>query len=132
MTDDERDHDFEVYADKLSKLRPGDIGILSNINDAKTNRDIKAKDTGFASEIPSVSEVSESFHLDAHHLMGAIDRLETNELVQVVHQNLQVTRVPGVWFDPASGGLGISRYSVAPTILGVDLLQHVVSIDRED
>jgi len=130
MTDEEWDHDFEHYAQKLSKLRSGDLVVLSHINRLMIERDKAAMGSGVSSQFPSVSQVSEYSHLDKRELMGTVDRLEVNELVQVVHQNMQFTRVPGVWFDPSSGGISIRSYQIAPTVLGTELLGHIVGLDQ--
>ena len=129
MTDDEWDHDYEEYAHKLSRLRPKDITLLDTINSRMKTKSNLAEGTGFAPEIPRVSEVAEGLGMSNLELMGIIDRLEITGLVQVIHENLQYARGPGVWFDPESGGLEVSRYSVAPTVLGLELLQHVSSIN---
>lgn len=125
MTEDEWGHDFETYAEKLSKLRSGDIAILRSI--------AEANDAGLASGFVSVSRISEVYRLSPHQLMGAIDRLEKNELAQVVYdlgtQNVQSTRSPGVWFDGVSGGIDTQRHLVAPTVLGTELLCHIDDIE---
>ena len=89
-----------------------------------------AQGTGFAPEIPRVSEFAEGLEMSNLELMGTIDRLEITGLVQVKHQNVQFARDPGVWFEPESGGHGLLRYSVAPTVLGINLFQQVASINK--
>lgn len=125
MTEDEWDHDFEAYAEKLSTLRPGDISILALI--------VEVNDAGEATGFVSVSRVSELRALSEHQVMGAIDRLEKNELAQVVYDSAdmshQSNRAPGEWFCYVTNGINTAIYKVAPTVLGTELLHHVAALE---
>ena len=129
MTDDELDHNYEQYALNLSRLDSEDISVLSIINRAKQIRDENPGGSDFEAQIPQVSAIAEEFDLDPHELMGAIDRLEKNALVQViVLVSGYGERVPGIWVDRSALGIRISSFAVAPTALGIDLLHHIESL----
>lgn len=146
MTEDEWEHDYEEYARKLSALLPGDIRLLHAIYAAE--KDKYAREAGshgpennstFTPQSHRISEIAAIANLDGYKLMGAVDRLEENNLLQIrpfpksggvaVHPPQQDTRIPGLWFKGTA--VDISSFLAALTALGVELIEHVTDLEPQ-
>lgn len=93
MTDEEWDHDYEEYAQKLSMLQSGDIDMLRAIHEkTKHDAEVASTDSFIFLPLPDLMR-----HIDAPRIrvMDIVDRLEANGLLMVRTESGE--REPGDW-----------------------------------
>ena len=155
MTEEEWDHDYEEYARKLSLLQSGDIRVLRTVREnsrlfsdpslmpvaflAEGSARTYADRSGKQRTIARLDYLAESSEMARWELMGAIDRLAENDLL--LRQNLdsedgRTRRQAGGWpfvmgDDPVLT-LDLDAVGVAPTPLGIALLQHIADLEPLD
>ena len=155
MTEEEWDHDYEEYARKLSLLQSGDIRVLRTVREnSRLFGDLSLIPVAFLAEgsartyadrlgkqrtITRLDYLAESSEMARWELMGAIDRLAENDLL--LRQNLdsedggtgkQAGGWPFVMGDDPVLTLDLDAVGVAPTPLGIALLQHIADLEPLD
>ena len=133
MTEDGRDHTYEEYARKLSKLHSGDLAILCCVNEeTKPNR----SQVGEVLRLRSLADLMGSADTTEPKFLGAIDRLELNGLLQISayhrESNSYSTRSAGNWCSDAADSVHLDLFRAIITPLGIALLQHVADLDPID
>ena len=128
MTDDEWDHDYEEYAQRLSKLQSGDIDMLRAIHE-------KTKPGGEFTSTESfifLSLLDLMKHVDTEKIrvMDIVDRLEANGLLIVRTESGE--RQPGNWCVAGNIGISLQYFSVLPNPRGIVLIEHIDNLEPLD
>ncbi len=158
MTEDEWEHDYEEYARRLSRLKPGDISVLCAVRShsmlfgdfhlvqvdllAENVTSTRTDHSGNERTIITSSLLLDSSETAQLELMGSIDRLVVNRLLLVgifdVAEGHVSTATTGQNIDwPFTMGDNVPRpdltaVSVAPSQVGVDFLTHIADLEPID
>ena len=133
MTEEEWEHDYEGYAQRLNELQSSDIAILRSINE-KTTPTLEEKRDGhlrFMKMLDLIKATGNTMTKD----MEVVDRLEANGLL-IVRSGVRIHEVgerqPGNWSIPEHAGIHLKYFEVFPNPRGIALLEHIADLKPRD